>query len=178
MGAERMFIHGFAGLMMWDFGYQPRHRSTRRALVSAGRLSLDGWDDPPFPGDGRPDWPESQTDASWLASPADEPDLLDQLTSDQLRRLLERCALDDRTRNIPELVLAIGHSSHSAATLTSAWREFRQATRDSYALRLRTRRWTEFFGREDLGTHPDEDAVELKLHQADDAWWLITNGLP
>src|SRR5262249_58044643 len=100
------------------------------------------------------------------------------LTSDEIRRLAEGFALGHTTRNVPELVQAIGHSSHTAATLTSAWREFRQSTRDVYALRLRTRNWTGFYWREDPNSCSNADALELKVHQADDAWWLITNGLP
>lgn len=175
MGAERMTNGWLAGLLVSDFGYRPRHRSTRQALDGAGRLPRRGCNDPARAADG---WPDSATDASWLAGPAGQPDFLDQLTSDEIRRLAEGFALGHTTRNVPELVRAIGHSSHTAATLTSAWREFRQSTRDLYALRLRSRSWTGFYWREDPDKCSDADAVEVKTQQADEAWWLITNGLP
>lgn len=174
MGAERMNGR-FAGLLMGEFGYRPRHRSTRQALVSAGRLPQREWEDHARIADDRP---EMATDAKWLAGPAGQPDSLDQLTSDEIRRLAEGFALGYCTRDVPELVRAIGHSSHTAATLTSAWREFRQSIRDLYALRLRTRNWTGFCWQEGQGLSQDADAVEMKVRQADDAWWLITNGLP
>jgi hypothetical protein len=177
MGAERTMTGWLAGILIGDIGYQPRHRSTRRDLAGAD-LPVSEWDDHSCGWDEWPDYRDAPTDPSWLVGPAGQPDILDQLTSDELRRLLEDCALDDVTKNIPDLVRAIGHSSHTTATLTSAWREFRQCTRDAYALRLRTRGgWAESFG-DDQGHYPGADAVALKLRQADDAWWLITNGLP
>lgn len=176
MGAERMMTGWLAGLLVWDIGYRPRHRSTRQALVGAGRLPPRRWDDlAGAAGTGGPDWSDEVTGASWLAGPAGQPDFLDQLTSDEIRRLAEGFALGYTTRNVPELVQAIGHSSHTAATLTSAWREFRQSTRDVYALRLRTRDWPGFCWRMSPDSCPE---LELKTRQADDAWWLITNGLP
>jgi len=178
MGAERMMTGRQAGHLVRDCEYRPGHRSTRQELVGAGRLPGRGWDDPARVADGRPDWPYSATDASWLAGPAGQPDSLDQLTSDEIRRLAEGFALGYTTRNVPELVQTVGHSSHTAATLTSAWREFRQSTRDMYALQLRTRSPTGSYRRDDLDKCPDADAVEVKARQADDAWWLITNGLP
>jgi hypothetical protein len=171
-------MNGWLAGLVGDFGYRPRHRSTRQALVGAGRLPQSEWDHPASLVDDRPDWPDTATDASWLAGPAGQPDLLDQLTSDEIRRLAEGFALGYSTRNVPDLVQAIGHSSHTAATLTSAWREFRESIRDMYALRLRSRNWTGFYWREDEGSHSDAAALEQKARQADDAWWLITNGLP
>ena len=162
---------------MGDIGYQPRHRSTRRDPADID-LPESEWYDHPGGWDDGQYYREAPTSRSWLVGPVGQPDVLDQLTSDELRRLLEDCALDDVTKNLPDLVRAIGHSSHTTATLTSAWREFRQCTRDAYALRLRSRdRWAERLG-DDHGQHPGGDAVALKLRQADDAWWLITNGLP
>lgn len=176
-GAERM--NGWlSGLLAGDFGYRPRHRSTRQALVSAGRLPQRKRDGLACDADNRPDWPEVATDASWLAGPAGQPDVLDQLTSDEVRRLAEGFALGYNTRNVPELVKAIGHSSHTAATLTSAWREFRQSIRDLHALRLRTRNWTVPCWQPNEVSSRDANLVELKASQAEDAWWLITNGLP
>jgi hypothetical protein len=178
-GAERMMTGWLAALLMWEFGYQPRHRSTRQAVTSAGRLPEDDWDDHSFGQPGPPDWPGAPSDASWLAGPVGRPDYLDQLTSDEIRRLLEGCALDDVTRNVPDLVHAIGHSSHTTATLTSAWSNFRQSTRDAYALRLRARNKAARGEHDNLGARLlAAEAVELKLRQADDAWRLITNGLP
>jgi hypothetical protein len=122
------------------------------------------------------DDPRSPADES---SPASQkgPDLHDHLTSDQLRHLLEGCALDDVARIVRPLVQVIAHSSHSAATLASTWGEFRKSTRDAYALHVGTCRWSDFFRREELGSYPAEDAVEMKLRQADHAWRLLTDGV-
>ena len=118
-------------------------------------------------------------DAAWLGSDSAEPDFLEQLTSGQLRRLLESCAInDDLTETTPDLVQVIAHSSHTSATLASAWRDFQEAIRDAFALHLGKRAWWEFFCRQDVGSYPQEQAVEIKLSLADDAWGLITNGYP
>jgi hypothetical protein len=95
-----------------------------------------------------------------------------------MRRMLEACAINDLTETTPELVQLIADSSHTSATLMSAWTDFREAIRDAYALHHGTRAWWEFFSRQDLGSYPEIQAVEAKLSMADDAWWLITSGYP
>ncbi len=90
--------------------------------------------------------------------------------------MLEGCALNDVVRILRPLVQIIAHSSHSASTLATAWSDFRKFTREAYALHVGASRWSEFFRRDELGSYPAEDAVELKLRAADDAWWLLTNG--
>jgi len=100
------------------------------------------------------------------------------MSSEQLRHLLEGCALDDVARIVRPLVQIIAHSSHTATTLASAWGEFRRSTRDAYALHIGASRWSDFFRREELGFYPAEDAVELKLREADNAWRFITTGVP
>jgi len=102
---------------------------------------------------------------------------MSQITSGEIRGILEGCAInDDLTNIVPELVRVIADSSHTNGTLTSAWNEFQEATRDAYALHLHKRAWWEFFGRQDLGSCPEEQAVEMKLSLADDAWGLIRHG--
>jgi hypothetical protein len=193
MGAERM------AMTQWlpgrHLGYQPRHRSTRQTAADIEWLVTDEWDEP------SPDWDDEPTDAGQLADPepeldqltqADqalqpdesgpvsqgESDLHDHLSSDQLRHLLEGCALDDVARIVRPLVQIIAHSSLSTTTLASAWGEFRRSTRDAYALHIGACRWSDFFKREELGFYPAQDAVELKLREADDAWRLLTTGVP
>jgi hypothetical protein len=188
MGAERMTM-----TQRRHTGYQPRHRSTRRVAADEW-LATNSWDEP------LPAWNDEPTDAGQWADPepqadqqtqADqwpqpdlsgpasqgESDLSDHLSSDQLRNLLEGCALDDMARIVRPLVQIIAHSSHTATTLTSAWGEFRRSTRDAYALHVGACRWSDFFRREELGFYPAEDAVELKLREADHAWQLLTTGL-
>jgi len=93
--------------------------------------------------------------------------------------MLERSAISDNLlESIPELAYLIAHSSHTNATLASAWIQFQEATQDAYALRLGQRAWWEFFRPHDLGSSPQAEAVEVKLSMADDAWCLITNGEP
>jgi hypothetical protein len=164
-----MVTHWLAGFMMLSAGYQPRHRSTRRVREGAGE---------PQRYHGGVAWPAETTwDARWSASPATVPDQLDRLTSLEIRRLLDDCALDDLDVALPDLVRAVAHWSHTAATLSGAWDRFREATRDAYALHLGASRWQEFFQPEDLGCCPDEDALWIKLGQADYAWRLITTGV-
>src|SRR5262245_48436232 len=101
MGAGRRTKGWVAGLLVWDLGYQPRHRSTRRVMYGTD-LPDPEWDDRSY---GQGQWPCCRavpTDPSWLVGPAELPDVLDQLTSDQVRRLLEDCALDDVSKNIPD----------------------------------------------------------------------------
>jgi hypothetical protein len=188
MGAERMTM-----THRRQAGYQPRHRSTRRAATEEW-LATNTWDEPV------PAWDDELTDAGQWADqepladqlvqadqlplpdefgPADqgEPELHDHLSSDQLRHVLEGCALDDVARIVRPLVQIIAHPSHTATTLASAWGEFCKSTRDAYALHVGACRWSDFFRREELGFYPAEDAVELKLREADDAWQLLTTGV-
>ena len=160
MGAGRMAMRRWLRRLSWrHFGYQPRHRSTRRAATDAEWLAdrtepLPAWDD----------------------EQAGEPDLHDHLSSDQLRHLLEGCALDDVARIVRPLVQIIAHSSHTATTLAITWGEFRRSTCDAYALHVGACRWSDFFRREELGFYPAQDAVEMKLREADHAWRLLTTG--
>lgn len=194
MGAERMAMtHRLTGISWWHFGYQPRHRSTRQD-TDAEWLATDAWNEPLSA------WDEALTDARQWVDPesrADQPtqvdlalrpdefgpasqgesELHDHLSSDQLRHLLEGCALDDVARIVRPLVQIIAHPSHTATTLASAWGEFRKCTRDAYALHVGACRWSDFFEREDLGFYPAEDAVERKLREADHAWQMLTTGL-
>jgi hypothetical protein len=188
MGAERM------AMTTWLTRYQPRHRSTRQAAAESEWLATDTWaeslpalDDEPTDAGQWTD-PEPQADQLTQADQVPQPDesgpasqgesdLHDHLSSDQLRHLLEGCALDDVARIVRPLVQIIAHSSHSTTTLASAWGEFRRSTRDAYALHVGACRWSDFFKREELGFYPAEDAVERKLREADHAWQLLTTGM-
>jgi hypothetical protein len=156
------------------FGYQPRHRSPR--WDKADERILAGLPPVRFGGSasiGPSDAP------SWLSDDCGDSDFLGELTSGQIRRMLEGSAINDKcTRSIPELVHRVAHSSHTSATLIGAWADFRNATRDAHALRLGRRAWWEFFRPHDLGSSPQAEAVQIKLSLADDAWWSITNGAP
>ena len=163
------------GLPLRGAAYQPRHRSARwdkadqrilAELSPVGGRSLAN--------------EEFLADESWLSSDCEDSDFREQLTRGQIRRMLERSAIsDDLTETSPELVYLVAHSSHTSATLASAWTEFQQATRDAYALRVGRRPWWEFFRPQDLGSSsPQVEAAEIKLSLADDAWCLITNGEP
>jgi hypothetical protein len=192
MGAERMAMTQWVPGRL--FGYQPRHRSTRQA-ADVEWLPAETWDEPTFEWNYDPRYAEQLADPEPQADqltqddqalrsdefgPArqGEPDLHDHMSSDQLRHLLEGCALDDVARIVRPLVQIIAHSSHTATTLASAWGEFRRSTRDAYALHIGASRWSDFFRREELGFYPAEDAVELKLREADNAWRFITTGVP
>jgi hypothetical protein len=160
----------------WHIGYQPRHRSTRQDLADADSQPTEPWDAPTQDWDRLLSGPGPAPEEPWPAGEG-TPDFLDQLTGDQLRQVLEGCALDDVERIVRPLVQSIAHCSHSATSLASAWGDFQRSTRDAYALHVGASRWSDFFARNELGSHPAEDAVELKLREADDAWWLITNGV-
>src|SRR5215472_6274037 len=192
MGAERMAMTQWVPGRL--FGYQPRHRSTRQA-ADVEWLPAETWDEPTFEWDYDPTYAEQRADPEPQADqltqddqalrsdefgPASrsESDLHDHMSSEQLRHLLEGCALDDVARIVRPLVQIIAHSSHTATTLASAWGEFRRSTRDAYALHIGASRWSDFFRREELGFYPAEDAVELKLREADNAWRFITTGVP
>jgi len=137
-------------LLLWDAGYEPRHRCSKRE-IGTGRLARRQRNDPfnrEVDGMDGPGW-TAQT--SWLPSPPAEPEIPDRPESDQLRRVLEDCPPDELTRIIPEIAQVIVHSS--AYTMTTAWNDFRAATRNN----------------------PQEDAVVIRLGAAHEALWLITN---
>ncbi|HTW02413.1 MAG TPA: hypothetical protein VMF87_19070 [Streptosporangiaceae bacterium] len=142
-------------LLLWGTGYEPRHRHSRRE-IGIGRLARRQRKDvfgAGISGTDGPGWP-AQT--SWLPSPPPEPwfpDRLetDRLETDRLRRALEGCPADELTRIIPEIAQVIVHSK--AYTMTTAWNDFRAATRNN----------------------PQEDAVVIRLGPAHEALWLITN---
>jgi hypothetical protein len=156
-------------------GYRPRHRSTRRNGTGAeldrrDRIDAAGqWERPAnaivYAGP-----PAAIGQFSYLRS-------FDGLTSDEIRHVLEGCALDELSQVVPGLVHLIAHSSHTPASLTVAWTEFEAATRDAYALHLNMRAWSDFFRQDQLGPNPSEHAVAIKLSHADEAWQLITRGL-
>jgi hypothetical protein len=175
MGAERMGMTWLTGALPVETGYQPRHRSTRRSELDIDRLG-DGWHDPvPEPGSGHAvAEPSSEKVEVTEESPAQC--FLDQMTVGEVRRILEGCALHDVTRVVPELVQLIAHSSHTPATITRAWSEFEEATRDVYALHLRFRNWSALVRRDELGACPHEEEAESVLSYADYAWRLITRG--
>jgi hypothetical protein len=135
-------------LLLWDAGYQPRHRSRRGIGRLAWRERRDPFSTRVSP-PAEPEWPE---ETLWMASPPAEPEFVDQFEWDHLRSVLEGCPLDDLTRIIPEIVQVIVHSS--ANTMTTAWNDFREAD------------WN----------NPEEDAVVIRLGRAQEPWWLITNG--
>jgi hypothetical protein len=178
----------FAGfLLLWDAGYEPRHRSKRQVGAGIGRLAQRKRECPGSAeagqrlGSGLPD------DGPWMSSPAADPEFGDQLASNRLHRMLEGCALDDIAQIIPEMVQVIARSS--AETMTSAWNDFREAAWNARALRVGPRLWAEPFDEghltpcseeahpylEETDPYPEEDAVVIKFGQARDALWLITN---
>jgi len=137
-------------LLLWDAGYQPRHRSRRGIGRLARRQRTDLFSTRASPA-ADPEWPAGTL---WMSSPPAEPEFLEQLEWDHLRNVLEGCPLDDLTRIIPEIVQVIVHSS--ANTMTTAWNDFRDAT------------WN----------NPHDDAVVIRLGRSQDPCWLITNGPP
>jgi hypothetical protein len=165
-----MAVNWFSGGLLTEHGYQPRHRSARRARNDVGGLDHPWLGNSAEPGStaARPDAFHEELELSVDDVAYDAPD---QMTPSEIRRVLEGCAIDDPATVVPELVQLIAHSSHTPATLARAWSEFEEATRDVYALRLRMRVWSAFI-------KPDEtdDAVALMLSYADDAWRLITRG--
>lgn len=170
-----MALTWFAGVLLSDTGYRPRHRSTCRTGNGADRLDCTGEDD--LPGsESAPAEADSFAGPFDLVEDQESQDFLDQLTFGEIRRILEGCALDDPTKVVPELVQLIAHPAHTPATLTKAWSEFEEATRDVYAMHLRNRDWAALFRRDEAGSRPDEDATALMLSCADDAWRLITRG--
>jgi hypothetical protein len=89
--------------------------------------------------------------------------------------MLEACAVDDLTRIIPQIVQVVAHSS--GETMTTAWNDFREATKKARPLGLDGHDCP-FLHPANPGSYPQEDAVVIKIGQANDVWWLITNGLP
>jgi hypothetical protein len=176
-GAERRAKSRLAGIVKRNAGYQPRHRTPRRDYTETGWLALQALDDPPPDRYCEEIGPDLSAEEAWAEDDSEESDFLDQLTSGQIRRMLESSAINgDLTEAAPDLVQAIAHWSHTSTTLTSAWHDFQEAVRDAYELHLSKRGWWEFFGRQDLGSCPQELAVDIKLGNADDAWCLIING--
>jgi hypothetical protein len=175
MGAERMGMTWLTGVLPLETGYQPRHRSTRRGELDIDQLG-DSWHEPLPEPESRPAaaGPSGKMVEVTEDSPAQC--FLDQMTVGEIRRILEGCALHNVTRVVPELVQRIAHSSHTPATITRAWSEFEEATRDVYALHLRIRNWSALFRRDELGACPHEDEAESVLSCADYAWRLITRG--
>jgi hypothetical protein len=172
------WLAGF--LLLGDTGYEARHRSKRQAGPGVGRLAYhpqghaSGAADDYQPGPGAP------VATLWMPSPPAAPEFPDRPAGNQLHGVLEGCALDDLTRIIPELVQAIVHSS--ADTMTSAWNDFREAAWNARALRLGPGLWADPMDPEDpdpcqeeVDVYPEEDAVVIKVGQARDALWLITN---
>jgi len=163
-----------AGRPLLGLGYQPRHRSPRWDQLDEQILAdlSPAADIPPA----QPAQPES---AAGLSRPSDNGEgshFLDELTRGQVRRILECSAINDNLANaVPELIALVAHPSHTNATLTGAWTEFQQATRDAYALRVGRRAWREFFPQELGSPRPQGEAVTIKLGVADGAWCLITS---
>jgi hypothetical protein len=146
-----MVVTSFASfLLLWDTGYEPRHRSRRGIGIGrlAGRRPKDPFGTRVSPA-AETGWP---AETSWFPSPPAEPEILDRLESDRLRRVLEGCPSDELARIIPEIVQVMVHSS--ANTMTAAWNDFREAA------------WNNL----------QEDAVVIRLGRAQEPWWLITNG--
>jgi hypothetical protein len=175
MGAERMGMTWLADVLPPDTGYRPRHRSTRQ-----GELDIDGLEDSWH--DHLPEPESSFADAGPSSDIAEVTEdrsaqcFLDQMTVGDVRRILEGCALQNVTRVVPELVQLIAHSSHTPATITRAWSEFEEATRDVYASHLRYRSWSAVVRRAELGACPHDEAAESVVSYADYAWQLITQG--
>jgi hypothetical protein len=175
MGAERMGMTWLAGVLPLETGYQPRHRSTRQGEPDIDQLGDSRLESLPEP-ESNPAAARPSSKMVEVTEDSPAQCFLDQMTVGEIRRILEGCALHDVTRVVPELVQLIAHSSHTPATITKAWSEFEEATRDVYALHLRIRKWSALFGRDELGACPDEDEEENVLSYADYAWRLITRG--
>lgn len=187
-GAERMGMTWLTGALPSEAGYyQPRHRSTRQ-----GETQIDQHDPvlqdhlPELPGrpdlPGRPAGPGPASRVSPLSETSEATDdqtgecFLDQLTAGEVRRILEGCALHDLSRAVPELVQHIAHSSHTPATISKAWSEFEEATRDLYALHLRGDDRSAVFRGTQQSLCPDQEMAAIVRDYADHAWQLITRG--
>jgi hypothetical protein len=166
-----------------EVGYRPRHRSTRRGGTQIDQHDrawqdylpeLEGRPAEPDPGPLSPVSPVGE--ASEATDDQAGESFLDQLTVGEVRRILEGCALHNLSRAVPELVQHIAHSSHTPATITKAWSEFEEATRDMYALHLRGDDWSAGFKAADQNPCPDQELVAIVRSYADYAWQLITRG--
>src|SRR5262245_57873003 len=111
MGAERMGMTWFTGVLPLDTGYQPRHRSTRRGELDIDRLE-DNWREPLPEAESGPDGARPSSEMVEVTEDLPAQCFLDQMTVGEVRRILEGCALHDVTRVVPELVQLIAHSSH------------------------------------------------------------------
>src|SRR5580658_10483806 len=176
-----MSISLFMGRPAREPAYQPRHSLTRPERHSSGRLAPAARETTSRRRAGRPrPWRLTPRLAD-LANVSAAPDLLDRLTSQQLRGLLEDCTRDDYVRAVPEIAYLIAHSSHTARTLTDTWDEFRQSTRAARALRAGIPCWQEFLDladddQEDLRAAMADAAAAVMSRAADFAWRLMTNG--
>lgn len=172
------WLAGF--LLLGDTGYEARHRSKRQAGAGIGRLGYHRQGHPSGAAADFQSGPGAPVATLWMSSPPAAPEFPDRPAGNPLHRVLEGCALDDLTWIIPEIVQVIVRSS--ADTMTSAWNDFREAAWNARALRLGPGLWAEPMDPEDpdpyqeeLDTYPEEDAVVIKVGQARDALWLITN---
>ncbi len=173
-----MSISLFTGHLIWEPVYKPRHRSTRPVRDDSGRLAHAGRTTPPRRRASRPESQPSSMRLADLVNVSAVPELLDGLTSSQLRWLLEDCTGSDYVSAVPEIAYLIAHPSHSAKTLALAWDDFRQFTRAAQALLAGTRHWWEFFDSGDQLACRADTAVAVMADLADDAWELITSGPP
>jgi hypothetical protein len=126
----------------------------------------------------RPESQQSSLRLADLVNVSAVPQLLDGLTSQQLRWLLEDCTGNDYVNAVPEIAYLIAHPSHSTRTLALAWDDFRQFTRAATALLAGTRHWWEFFDSADQSASRADTAAAVMVDLADDAWELITSGPP
>jgi len=171
-----MSISLFSGFPIWEPVYKPRHRSTRPARDGSGRLAQADRQTPAARSPG--DRPETALRLADLVNVSAVPELLDGLTSRQLRWLLEDCTGNDYVSAVPEIAYLIAHPSHSTMTLTLAWDDFRQFTRAAQGLLAGTRHWWEFFDSGDQDASRADTAAAVMADLADDAWELITSGPP
>ncbi len=175
------------GVQPSEARHQPRHRSTRRGETQIDQYDR-AWRDympelagrPADPGPVRPVRPVRPVSPVSEASEATDDQagesFLDQLTAGEVRRILEGCALHDLSRTIPELVQHIAHSSHTPATITKAWSEFEEATRDMYALHLPRDDRSALFRATEQNSCSDPEMAAIVRSYADHAWQLITRG--
>jgi serine/threonine-protein kinase RsbW len=173
-----MSISLFTGLPIWEPVYKPRHRSTRPARDSSGRLAQAERMTTPRLRASRPESQPSALRLTDLVNASAAPEVLNGLTGRQLRRLLEDCTCDDYVSAVPEIAYLIAHPSHSTKTLALAWDDFRQFTRSANALLSGTRHWWEFFDSGDEHASRADTAAAVMADLADDAWELITSGPP
>jgi anti-sigma regulatory factor (Ser/Thr protein kinase) len=173
-----MSISLFTGIPIWEPVYKPRHKSTRPARNGSGRLAQAERMTSVRRRASRPESQQSSLRLADLVNVSSAPQLLDGLTDRQLRWLLEDCTDNDRVSAVPEIAYLIAHPSHSAKTLALAWDDFRQFTRASQALLAGTRHGWEFFDSGDQRASRADTAAAVMANLADDAWELITSGLP